>query len=280
MKITYSNSYDRAAGYAVSISADANNLTVSMFYEASAVPDHGPHAVVDGENINSAWVGKKVVGYSTLTLDLNLVRAQPAWSDRSVWTGSGRFLPDMLLPINKHTKLWHNITAETVNNKVRPTDHFMRQLRTSPLDMGAFLLYVPFKDSDFDECALHVLSKIDGVPHLVNGVPLTGAETNPWQAQLDVMPRLHLSGPGTVAPDGKVMLDVQLLDGIGSPLARDCDVYFEAIGGYLPQPRTRLIGGKGTVRVMALGLETGESFKVKAGFRFWSGDADHVLEVK
>lgn len=281
MKVTYSNSYDRTAGYVASIAVDAKNMTVSLFYEEGAVPaglETGES--VDGALINDAWKGKRLVPYSTLQLDLDAVQASPSWADRSVWTGSGRFLPDLLLPIAKQTKLWHNVTAETYNSKVRPTNHFMRQIRTSPMDMGAFLMYVPFKESNFDECSLHILSKIDGIPHLVNGTPITDPETDPMAAQAAAMPRLQLTGERTIRAGDYALLNVTLVDATGVLVQCNTDVYLKAASGYLPKTRVTLLQGKGVLKVMALGLDAGDSVTVKAGFRFWSGDAEHTLEVQ
>lgn len=278
MKLTYSNSYDRSAGYAANITADANTITISMFYEESAATLPG-YTIVDGITVHQSWAGKQLIGYSTITLSLDEVKAQPAWADRSVWTGSGRFLPDALLPPAKHTKLWHNITAETVNNKVRPTDHFTRQLRTSPMDLGAFLLYVPFKDVDFTGCDLHVLSKIDGVPHLFNGSPITDPETNPMDAQASAMPRMQISGVGTIKSGDIGYLNLQLTDASGNPITHDCEAYIETVGGFLPMPRAQITGGVGTVKILALGLAPGDTMRVKAGFKFWSSDSEHIVQV-
>lgn len=280
MKVTYSNSYDRSAGYAADIQVDAKSLQVSLYYEASSVADHGLNNPVDGGTVNTAWAGKLVVPYTTMVLSLDEVKREPSWSDRSIWTGTGRFLPDLLLPVAKHTKLWHNITAETFNSKVRPTNHFMRQMRTSPMDMGAFLLYVPFKESDFEECALHVLSKIEGIPHLVNGTPITDPETDPMLAQLSVMPRLQIFGSDTIHAGDYSWLNLVLVDSEGKLIQRDTDVYLKATSGYLPKTKVTLMQGKGVLKVLALELDVGDSITVKAGFKFWSNDVEHTLEVQ
>lgn len=278
MKVTYSNSYDRASGYTASITLDGKDLSISLFYTQDPTT-MGKGEPVDGDKISPHWAGAKLVAYSTLVLNYDDIAATAPWQDRSVWTGTGRFLADLLLPPAKHTKLWHNVTAETFNNKVRPTNHFMNQMRTSPLDMGAFLMYVPFKDSTFDECGLHILSMIEGVPHLFNGEPIPEGETDPMTAQTSIMPRLSITGPATVKADDKTTLDIQLNDAAGNLIVRDGEAYLEAVSGYLPKTRVSLVGGKGRVGVHALGLEAGDDIRVKVGFKFWTGDDDHVLEV-
>lgn len=284
MKVTYSNSYDRTAGYVAEIKLDGKDISISFYYVKDAVISQGGDViasggVIDGGSVSEHWAGRELVLYSTLLGNLDELSANSEWQDRSVWTGSGRFLPDLLLPPTKHTKLWHNVTAETFNSKVRPTNHFMRVQRTSPLDLGAFLLYVPFKDSTFDECNMHILSMIEGIPHLFNGEPIPEGETDPMEAQKAIMPRLTLSGPDTVKADDKAVLDIELVDAAGNLIERDVEVYLEAVSGYLPTKRVQLVKGKGQARVVALGLDAGEAIRVKAGFRFWTGDADHELEV-
>jgi len=279
MKVTYSKSYDRAAGYAVDIIVTDEQISVQMFHEATEA-DEGRQLIIDGESINEAWAGKRLVGTHPLLFVRADVEKFPSWGDRSVWTGTGRYIPDTMFPPAKHTKLWHNITAETVNSKIRPTTHFLQFIRTSPIDIGAFLLYVPLKDSKLTECAIHVLQALDGVPHILNGQPVLGPETDPMEAQRSFMPKLDINGPLFVEPNGVVTMDVALKDAKGDLLERNCDVYVEALSGYLPHQRVQIVNGRGQVRVMALQVYSGEQIKVKVGFKFWSGDAEHTVTVK
>ena len=56
-------------------------------------------------------------------------------------------------------------------------------------------------------------------------------------------------------------------------------VYLEAVSGQLPQSRVSLSKGSAGFRVGAFGLEPGAVIRVKAGFRFFSGLAEHHLRV-
>jgi hypothetical protein len=60
---------------------------------------------------------------------------------------------------------------------------------------------------------------------------------------------------------------------------RRCEVFLETTGGQIARPRLKLEDGQGSVAVQASALEPGERFKVKAGFRHFSGVAEHWLEV-
>lgn len=280
MKITHSNTYDRSAGYVAQVTADEKNLSISLFYLHDAARQDIMGDIVDGSTIHSTWADKTFVLYSTLNLDYDLISSGSTWQDRSVWTGTGRFRPDNQIPTAAQSKMWHNITAETVNSKVNPFQHFRREIRASPMDLGAFLLYVPFRDSTFDECGLHILSMIEDVPHLFNGEPVVGGEVDPFVSQTSFMPRLTITGPTTVKADDKANLSIQLTDASGNPIEHDCSVFLEAVGGYLPHPRVDVVKGKGQTRIVALSMEAGEKIRVKAGFKFWSGDAEVDLLVE
>lgn len=286
MNITYSNSYARPSGYVANITTTEDSLTVSLYYEVIGNDIHPQHLygesyeeVLEGIDIHMSWEGRRFYRYSTLTLDIDQLRKLPSWQDRSVWTGSGQYIPDSLFPRSNHIKLWHNITSETTSNKVVPTNHYLHTLRTSPIDIGSFLLFVPFKNSELMDCSIHILSMIDGIPHLFNGHPVGGDAIDPLQSQMIAMPKLAIDGPDTIEVDGNASLKIQLTDHSGSPLKKECIVYLEAVSGYIPQQRIQLIDGVGYARVMAIGLLPLERMRVKVGFKYWSGDDEHAMTV-
>jgi len=65
----------------------------------------------------------------------------------------------------------------------------------------------------------------------------------------------------------------------GSNPFPSCEVHLETTGGQLARSRLSLDAGKGSFAVSASGLEPGERFKIKAGFRHYSGVAEHWFEV-
>jgi len=83
-----------------------------------------------------------------------------------------------------------------------------------------------------------------------------------------------------VVADGYAPIVLKLTNPAGAALTQaDADLYLEGTGGYLPRARIRITDGQGTAKVGALGLEAGDSFKVKIGFRFFSGAAETIARV-
>ena len=88
------------------------------------------------------------------------------------------------------------------------------------------------------------------------------------------------SGGGDIAADGVDTVTVEMRDGAdGAVIDRNTWVYLESTGGYLPKQRFQLQNGVGTFKVSAMHLEAGESFKVKIGFRNYSGMTDVEYSV-
>jgi hypothetical protein len=53
-------------------------------------------------------------------------------------------------------------------------------------------------------------------------------------------------------------------------------VYLEALSGYLPKTRLS-VTGQATFRVIALGLDAGDSIRIKAGFRHFPGATEKTI---
>ena len=82
----------------------------------------------------------------------------------------------------------------------------------------------------------------------------------------------------TVAPEGRVTLGYRVLNPEGSLHSEAAEIYFEATGGYLPLARI-VTRGQGTLSIHAQGLTPGQSFKVKAGFKYYPGKAECRITV-
>lgn len=93
-------------------------------------------------------------------------------------------------------------------------------------------------------------------------------------------PILVLTGSDTVTPGGTIELETSMQWEDGSLINHASEIYIETTGGYLPLQRVNLIGGKGKFRVTALGLSSGDSFKVKVGWRYYTGVAEKVVVVQ
>ena len=154
----------------------------------------------------------------------------------------------------------HNRYSETVSTK-RDTDATQRYQ-----EHAALHLFVPFV-ADPSTWALHVITHPD-CPLLYSG---TVTEMARPDALRQAMPTLALSGDATVPAGGYASVTAQLRDAAGVPLAKTTTLYLEETGGYLTRRRLPLVNGTGSFKVGAIGLDAGETFKVKAGFRLYSG---------
>ncbi len=95
-----------------------------------------------------------------------------------------------------------------------------------------------------------------------------------------VMPGLTLSGPAGITPEGYADIQVVATNADGSIRSSvSSTVFLEEVNGYLPKRRVDLTGGVGQFRVGALGLVAGDTVRVKAGFRFYTGLGDITLPV-
>lgn len=92
-------------------------------------------------------------------------------------------------------------------------------------------------------------------------------------------PILHMAGPGSVAPDADVELELSMTWEDGTKIQHDSEIYLDSTGGYLPLQRVGLKSGDGKFRIRALGMKAGESFKAKAGWRYFTGAAEKTVAV-
>jgi len=98
-----------------------------------------------------------------------------------------------------------------------------------------------------------------------------------------LLPTLKIEGPDTVAPGATAAFAVRLTDPrTGSPypsVPREVEIHLEATAGYLPRRRETTVDGVAWCSLMALGLETGDKIKIKAGFWNFTGAAEKIIEV-
>lgn len=92
----------------------------------------------------------------------------------------------------------------------------------------------------------------------------------------------RLTAPSTVKPNEKFIIKVQALDGYGNPTT---DVNYdgfviEAVDGYVPHRRCELRNGKGEFDAIALGLDDGETMRVKFGRKYGTGLGECIVSIK
>lgn len=91
---------------------------------------------------------------------------------------------------------------------------------------------------------------------------------------------LVLEGPSKITADGAATMTVRAVrHDLRETDKCQSEVYVEMVSGYAPHTRVRLRDGIARFKVMALGLEPGESMRMKVGWRFFPGLAEATLSV-
>lgn len=96
----------------------------------------------------------------------------------------------------------------------------------------------------------------------------------------DLPPNVELTAVGGIQPDSTKSVSVRLLRGGEVLSSYSGELQIEAVSGYVPKTRVSIANGVGEFRVMALGLTTGETLRVKVGSKNISGMADLELLVE
>lgn len=92
-----------------------------------------------------------------------------------------------------------------------------------------------------------------------------------------------ITGPDSVelAATDSITYSLQLEDSSGVAVPTSGTVYLEATGGTLAKNRIELnASGQGSFRLIPTGLQSGDSVKIKAGFRYYPGVSDKFTEFQ
>lgn len=145
----------------------------------------------------------------------------------------------------------------------------------------AVLVFVPFADTPFDQCS--ILVRANAQLGVISNVPLTVDNSPLQEVSASMRPGIRLkSGGGDVVADGRADAVVEVFDpNTGNAVGNaNAWLYLDHTAGYLPKQRVKLAAdGTAKVSVMALGLDAGDSFKVKVGFKQFSGVLDIPFNV-
>lgn len=201
-------------------------------------------------------------------LDLDGMLGKGEWSDYSNW----------LFPLNHAgtPQVPFNRFVMTRDTKARSP----RLLATAGINC-ALQIYVPFASCDFDSSSFSVaLHRGFGlIGNLDPGTEVTYADVL-RDAQKPFVDIALSTEVIDLAPDAYGTVTAQLVDGTGKTIRdADAELYLEPTGGYLPKQRISTEKGKAKFRVGALGLEVGDSFRVKVGFRHFTSVAELTVRV-
>ncbi|MDR9847004.1 hypothetical protein [Herbaspirillum huttiense] len=91
---------------------------------------------------------------------------------------------------------------------------------------------------------------------------------------------MKITGPAKLSTGQTGTFNLQFLGFDGKPAKAPALVYVETTAGYLPLARVQLDeNGQGSFKVRADLIDPGTTFKVKVGFKYFSGLAETVVEV-
>jgi len=174
---------------------------------------------------------------------------------------------------------------------------YSRNAKTHPLREArrwkapvSLMLYVPFKDMAFTDCSMTLkynrgygfsTNILDGWTVGANDAEIFENSAFNYTGHInDAMPSFVVtSGGGSIDAGGSDTVEFKMVDENGDTINRNTVIYLEHTGGYLPHQRVTLNNGVGTFDVHALHMTSGDTFKVKIGFRSYVGmtDVDYTV---
>lgn len=169
-----------------------------------------------------------------------------------------------------YTQAAFNAISYSHNNKTHP----LRSSRQYGAPAALFC-YRPFTDTAFTDCS-YTLKYNKGYGFSTNLDGWTNGSGYNYVADLgEALPSFNItSGGGSIDADGYDTVNFTMVDSDGNTINHATDVYLEHTGGYLPHHRVSITDGTGSFKVGALGMTSGDTFRVKMGFRSYSGLTD------
>ena len=184
-----------------------------------------------------------------------------------------------------------NATAREVNTKAHP----VRSARQYGAPACLFV-YQPFADMPLDECSITMKynkgygfsTNLDGwtdgttLKELFkgSGKDKDGKDYNYIGQLNEAFPEFSVtSGGGNIKVDATDEVAFKMVDSDGATIKKDVELFLECTGGYLPKKRVTTKDGIGSFKVKALALDKDDLFKVKIGFKNFTGMTDVEFKV-
>ncbi len=260
MKIYVSRSrfMSQAKAYAIKLHIDAQKQEVRAVIGTQLRRVEDQSAAFSVDDVDYFELSSTVIRVFEL-------RASRNWSDRQVFSCSYDWkLGRWLAPFPQYV----------YSRPFRFTAYEMNQMFKVGQENSLVSLNVPFADSAFDDCFLTVNlhPTLGGI--VVEGVSSSdilnlGDDTHDVTRER-VFPSVKVSAPLIARVGQPLAFSLQVVDGVGQPLDHDAEVHLEAVNGYCPKPRVRTHQGTAQAVVLPLGLEAGDTVRLKAGFKFFT----------
>lgn len=170
-----------------------------------------------------------------------------------------------------------NGSAETYAARKEPKDmvRFVPREYFCPIQVT-----VPFETANFVQMGYQVFQSAESLFRSNDAFAVCESDI-PYLSRTqvrDFLPKLQVSGPGTVKEGELTSFDVYATS-FGTALTEPLTVYLSATAGYLPKDRLTLLNGSGKFQWRALDLSAGDTGELRVGFRFLSSRATHDIEV-
>ena len=143
------------------------------------------------------------------------------------------------------------------------------------------IMTLPYPDAPFTEASFIVRNRADMafVSNLADWQVTAARPEN--NGILSTLPGIKLSQESITLPvNGTATIEATAIDINGTTLtAGSRSIYLEETGGFVPMRRVKTANGKASFRVSAMGMLAGDTFKVKVGYRNFSGCAEVMVKV-
>lgn len=203
--------------------------------------------------------------YNTLRFDCSDLRDNSQWGDVAAWH---------VYATEANTLYLANAYAETFSAKT-PQSTYSSLVGSLPVA----ILYVPWNSSTITDVSIALNIDEDSKVICGDGVTVSQLQGNLKDWRASMIPSIEITGQSSALPDEVVTLTATV-SRLGS-VATECDseLCLETTGGFLPLQRVKLTNGVATFNVVARYLTSGDTFKVKAGFRNYSGLGSKQITV-
>lgn len=144
-----------------------------------------------------------------------------------------------------------------------------------------FMIIKPYADSSLQECTLFVKWNKDSgykVRHPFNVIG-TRIEGQPSEK---IFTRIKIEGPESItANSSPVIFNLKVVHPITGEVDTNCNstVYIEPVSGYVPHTRVKMFNGEGSFRAIPLYMEAGEEFRIKVGWKLWTGEDEYITTL-
>ena len=261
-----------ATSFSYSASALLTNEQATTLFNTHEAPYtvYNGQCIIDGAAISESLAGRTFVQMDALTTTSSSDFMGHSYNtDRCVIMWMANLSGGLSLPINR--------TITTERGRLSKDTIYLAERRSSILT-----LYLPFADTPWTSGQLVIKGNPVSGRKIIfeNGEEITPQVIGEDDASPFVFPTLVMTTSDTIAPDGYATVTVSCKMPTGE-LCTDCnsEVFLEPVVGVLPKSRVTLTNGTATFRVSALGLQSGDSIRIKAGWRYFPGLTEITLPV-